>query len=128
MRVIDPGHIYALEMLGRSGGHCSHFLAFVKRIGKRYPGNKGNPFAGTTSQEVLRALIDRANYVNGQIPCPETEAAIGLLRAALVLFELRAARIHKRELNMTVSEIADSTNCCSRCGHVGHKCEGNRND
>lgn len=67
-------------------------LTFVKREGSRYPGNVGH-HAGTTSQEVLRALIDRAKYVNAQLPCAESEAVIGLLQSAMLLLEVRAARL-----------------------------------
>lgn len=48
---------------------------FVKREGEHFPGNVGH-YPGTTMQEVLRVLIDRAKYVNSQIPCLETEMAI----------------------------------------------------
>ena len=71
-RVIDPGHVYDLRRLDGPGVER---LTFVKREGPRYPGNVGK-HPGTTMQEVIRALIDRAEYVNAQIPNAETEAAI----------------------------------------------------
>lgn len=114
MRVIDPGHAYELPSLD---GNAPQRLVFVKRCGAGYPGNVGH-HPGTTMQEVLRAMIERASYVNGQIACPETEAAIGLLQGALVLFELRAARRHGREPKATVAELVDGPTC-PRCGHVG---------
>lgn len=99
----------------------SQRLIFVKREGDGYPGNLGS-HPGTTSQEVLRALIERAEYVNRQVPCAETQAASELMRAALVLLELRAARRHERFLDAPdVEWIVDST-CCPKCNHVG--CEG----
>lgn len=117
MKVIDPGHVYELASL--DGGDPWR-LTFVKREGSGYHGNVGH-HPGTTMQEVLRALIERANYVNRQIPCAETEAAIGLLEAALVLFELRAARRHGREPVATVEEMVYGETCW-KCGHVG--CRG----
>lgn len=120
MIVVDPGHRYKLRTL--DGDNMSEWLTFVKRSGPSYPGNLDS-YPGTTSQEVLRALIDRSEYVNRQIPCAETEAAIGLLKAALVLFELRADRVHQRKPANTVARYVE-TDGCKSCGHVQcHGCE-----
>ena len=121
MNVIDPGHEYLLDSL--DGGEPVP-LTFVKREGRHYPGNIGN-HPGTTMQEVLRALIDRARYVNGQIKCAETEAAIGLMEAALLLFELRAARCHRRFLEVPLSEVIGGYTC-RVCGHI--RCAGNHSE
>ena len=67
MRVLDPGHRYALRHLDGDG---ETVLQFVNREGEKYPGNAG-ACEGTTMQEILRALIDRAAYVNGQASCEE---------------------------------------------------------
>lgn len=121
MKVIDPGHRYELRMLDDPTGVAFQTLTFVKREGEGYPGNIGS-HSGTTSQEVLRALIERAEYVNRQIPCAETEAAAELMRTALVLFELRAARRHGRHLDMpSVNRLVYSPTCV-KCNHVG--CNG----
>lgn len=116
MEVVDPGHKYLLNCLDNPTKLRS-LLTFVKREGPEYPGNE-NAYPGTTMQEVLRALIDRCLYINAQTPCPETEAAIGLFEAAIVLFETRAARRHGRELNATVEEIVHGP-VCPHCLHVG---------
>lgn len=117
MRVFDPGHTYFLDVLdGRSRADSA--LQFVKRIGAQYPGNEPPAYAGTTMQEVLRALIDRAGYVNRQIPCVETEAAIGHLKGALLLLEIRAKRVNGKCLDAAdLGEIIDGATCRS-CGHV----------
>src|SRR5258707_13345918 len=60
-------------------GVCMQTLQFVKREGEGYPGNIGH-HEGTTMQEVLRVLIDRAKYINGQIPCDETLLGIYNMR------------------------------------------------
>lgn len=60
MKVIDPGHVYELAHL--DGQHVER-LVFVKREGDGYPGNFGH-HEGTNLQEVLRALIDRVEYLN----------------------------------------------------------------
>lgn len=122
MRVIDPGHVYSLDLLDTT----EHFskaqvLTFVKREGEKYPGNRGS-HPGTTSQEVLRALIDRANYVNAQEPCAETELAGQLMKAALYLLEVRAARKHGRTLSFSVAQVLHEVAKCEKCGHIG--CHG----
>lgn len=115
MKVLDPGHRYALDSLD---GEFPQTLTFVKREGAKYPGNVGS-HPGTTMQEVLRALIERAEYVNQQIPCAETTLAIGLMQSALYLFESRAARCHGRILDASVADLVDGVGKCKRCGHVG---------
>jgi hypothetical protein len=115
MLVLDPGHRYRLNTLD---GFAEVVLQFVKREGKLYPGNVGTA-PGTTTQEVLRACIDRLEYVNRQLPCAETEAAIGLLTSALFLLESRAARRHGRDLEATLAEIVEGKRVCKVCGHIG---------
>lgn len=121
MKVIDPGHEYLLASLD---GEQVNQLVFVKREGPGYPGNAGH-HPGTTMQECLRALIDRASYVNGQIPCSETAAVIYFLRHAIFLLEVRAAGRHKRRVNFSVDEAVQGP-YCSTCGHVGCKGECHR--
>jgi hypothetical protein len=117
MKVLDPGHRFALRHLDGEG---ESVLQFVKREGEKYPGNVGH-CEGTTMQEVLRALISRAKYVNDQIPCVETQAAIALMEGTVRLFEVRAAALHDRSINITVEEAVNGPTC-AKCGHVG--CEG----
>lgn len=115
MKIVEPGHLYVLDELD---GELSQHLIFVKREGPHYPGNVG-AHPGTTSQEVLRALIDRARYVNRQILCVETECAIGLLQTALALFEMRAKRVKGQGLNQvtTIAGLLVAPTCLT-CGHV----------
>ena len=122
MRVIDPGHEYELDAID---GEQANRLVFVKREGPGYPGNVGS-HPGTTMQEVLRALIDRAGYVNDQIPCEETSTALLLMADALWQMEWRAAQRHGREqafLKIPQYVVVAGTNKCPKCGHVG--CVGN---
>lgn len=132
MRVIVPGHIYALNWLDVSDGELKAtegILEFVKREGEGYPGNDGH-HPGTTTQEVLRALIDRTQYVNKQIPDTLNDNVIQHLRHAIYTLELRAAKRHDRVLHFieTVYMVADNFNAierlpvCVKCGHIG--CEG----
>jgi hypothetical protein len=115
MKVLEPGHLYELKCLD---GRDLHWLRFVKRIGPGYPGNEPPAYSGTTMQEVLRALIERSEYVNGQVPCVETESAIGLLRSALVLFEIRAKRVKGKHLTVRAVEDVIDGATCPKCGHV----------
>lgn len=115
MRVIDPGHTYMLQMVDAPVPGQEASLSFVKRYGDKYPGNNSR-HGGPIMQEVLRALIDRCEYVNNQAYSPETEAAQGLLKAALVLLELRADRIAGRQVASVDEYLYHST--CEKCGHV----------
>jgi hypothetical protein len=67
MRVMDPGHWYELALLDALPNRLGlETLRFVKRVGDKFPGNQLPAYAGTTTQEVLRALIDRTKYVDAQ--------------------------------------------------------------
>lgn len=117
MRVEDPGHLYRLRVLdGEEYGMPAYPLKFVKREGLNYPGNEGH-YPGTTSQEVLRALINRAGYVQGQIPCWQTNVSIYPMSLVVWLYEHRAAKRHKRRPPSLYDAIYGET--CSMCGHVG---------
>lgn len=116
MNVIDPGHRYNLDVLDWTTTN-KHPLVFVKRMGENYPGNETtNP--GVTIQEVLRACIDRLYYVNDQIRCPESEAAIYNLRMAIYILEVRAKRVKKKTLNITTIKEIETVPTCVHCGHI----------
>lgn len=90
MRVLDEGHIYELDQLGTEE---TYLLVFIKRS-SRYIKHE-REWAGLQTQEVLRALIDRTQYLNDLIPCVETQDAIWHLQTALFCYEARA---HRRKL------------------------------
>ncbi len=114
MKILRAGHEYILESL--DGGETQK-LTFVMREGDGFPFNSTS-FPGTNCQEVLRSLIDRCEHLNNQNECAETEAIIGNLRSALLLFELRAARRHHRFLDLPTTKRLMSGPICSQCGHV----------
>lgn len=119
MRVIDPGHWYEIQALDRA---APSMLRFVKRVGAGYPGNAGEPYPGVNCQEALRAIHDRAGYLNGQFWCVETWLIHVLAGWSIWLFELRAARIKRRLPPSRKRAIAGPQ--CGRCGHVhGGECE-----
>lgn len=124
MRVLDPGHYYELRSLDdpRQDEQVHHvrYLQFVKRGGEKYPGNHDPLYGGTTSQEVLRALHDRACYLHNQVPCWQTRLSIHLLAVIIWLYEHRAAKRHGRRPPTIHDAVWGST--CSLCLHV--RCEG----
>lgn len=123
MKVIDPGHHYLLEPVGGKGE--PQHLIFVKREGRNYPGNVGEN-DGVLTQEVLRACLHRANYMNDQASCAETDIIISSIRTAIMAFEVRAARC--RETNILLPHLAeiDAAPICPICGHV--QCDIQRHD
>lgn len=90
MKVIDPGHNYALDQLDGVG---AVELRFVKRQGPNYPGNTG-AHRGTTLQEVCRACIDRVKYVNNQKPHKNNTTIIYMFRCIIWFLEERAFEQH----------------------------------
>jgi hypothetical protein len=94
MKVLELGHIYQLAHLD-SDGHES--LTFIRRNSKAI--THASEHAGTNSQEVLRALIDRTKFLNDIIPCEETQDALWHLRMALFCYEARAWRRKQQKLN-----------------------------
>lgn len=81
MRIVDPGHVYALDSLD---GEYQQSVRFVKR----FRGNLNHP--GTVNQELLRVLIDRVQFLDAEKPWPLNEQILYHLRMALVLHEARA--------------------------------------
>jgi hypothetical protein len=120
MRVLDPGHRYALPHLDGDGETT---LQFVKREGAIYPGNVGH-HEGVNMQEILRALIDRAVYLDTQIPADENILAISYMKLAVHALESRAAHRHGRQPPDVEQSVYGET--CGRCGHVGCDGKGHR--
>lgn len=125
MKVIDPGHLYDLDLLDADvhGSMRTRELRFVKRVGDKFPGNEPPAYEGTTAQEVLRALIDRTIYVDGQEHHDENDNAIEALRDALCYLEARAAKV-RGDLGLFRRQYADhgdeieSMPTCADCGHI----------
>lgn len=127
MKILDAGHAYKLDVYDDSNDE-NHYLRFLKRVGDNFPFNEEPAYAGTNCQEVLRALIDRSEYLQKQKPCAETESIISLLKTALMLFETRAARIHGINLELTDLNQCVRMNPCKECGHVVCDCKKNKTD
>lgn len=114
MHIIDPGHIYELHNLDGDG---VQLLAFVKRKGKNYPGND-TAHDGVLTQEVLRACLDRALYMNAQASCAETDIIISSLRTAIMAFEVRAAKCRGTSIHLDNLSDIDEAQTCKICGHI----------
>jgi hypothetical protein len=117
LTVIDPGHKY---LLGSIDGELPQVLQFVKRCDlqdpARFPGNT-DAYPGTTLQIVLRALIDRVNYLQGQHGCLENKLLLLCLKLSIWLLEHRAARRHHRAYFKGL-QFAASEPLCDECGHT----------
>ena len=124
MRILDPGHRYELDILDKTYDLIA-VLQFVKREGEEYPGNIGH-YPGTTTQEVLRALIDRTKYVDQQQHWSANDFVIDYLRRALYELELRAAYAAGKGLNIFHVDMIETLPTCSTCGHIW--CDGSRHE
>ena len=102
MKTINPGHIYELRQLGDEN---TQTLKFIKRSGGAVQYDK--EWAGLQTQEVLRALIDRTNYLNNILPCKETVEAKRCLQMALYWYEVRALRRKRSQTNRTTLDHDD---------------------
>lgn len=119
MIICDPGHVYDLFCLDAPNLDYVHTLTFVKREGEKYPGNIGH-HPGTNIQEVLRALINRVEYLDNQIHDDLNKIVIEKLREAMYALELRAAIRHNRKLSF--KDPIELVSICYKCGHIG--CNG----
>lgn len=79
MKIIEPGHIYDLDV---QDGEEPERLTFVNR--------EDTPHAGTQTQEVIRALIDRTMHCDNCLRWEGNDLIIHHLRMALALHEARA--------------------------------------
>jgi hypothetical protein len=114
VKILDPGHVYLAE--GVAGAKPQRII-FVKNRGDKYPGNEGEPHPGILSQELMRILINRAEYLNSQGSCAETEHGLAALRQALAWFEVRAARCRGDHIDLPHATDLEKAPICPVCGH-----------
>lgn len=122
MKVIVAGHVYLLEDVDRDrpveletlAGEVGQLLRFVRRRDAQ-----GEPLAvqdcrrGVLTQELLRVAIDRTLYLYAEEPCEEDTAIVEHLRAALLLYESRAARRALERVSKPEELVP-----CVVCGHI----------
>lgn len=99
MKVLNPGHLYALAD-SEKGEAPSQTLQFVEKV----PARETNTVLkikkrGTTNEEVLRVLIDRMNFLQDKMPCEANEEVIKLLTQCSDL-------LYKRTLNRQSRGVA----------------------
>lgn len=94
MKVLDPGHSYELNNLKEDG---TTILQFYKdrRI-------HGDGARGPSTQEVMRAIIDRVQVLDSEKPWPGNAEIIQKAREIIALFEMRAIyyKVSKGELDI----------------------------
>lgn len=83
MRVIDPGHVYELDCLKDEG---TVRLQFYKDPEIHHGVHMGGP----STQEVIRACIERVQSLDKEKPWDGNQGIITHLRMALIGFEIRA--------------------------------------
>lgn len=105
IEVLDPGHKYRITNLEADG---TQTWRFIKRSSKMIRHDR--EYAGSNTQDVIRMLIDRTEYLNDVGPSEESQNAITWLRMALYEYEARAWRRKKQKLNKmqrAQAEVAD---------------------
>jgi hypothetical protein len=89
MKVIEKGHVYEPKNRSHQDNVFldvpseNQTLTFVNK-------EEGKEHNGTTTQEVIRILIDRTRHCANCMPHPNNERIVYHLRMALVLHEARA--------------------------------------
>lgn len=94
MKVLEKGHVYSLESKQVEGRlDDDQTLYFVNQ-------QPGQEHGGCTTQEVIRALIDRTRHCGNCMPHPVNERIVYHLRMVLALHEARALerRVEKGEI------------------------------
>ena len=98
MRVLDPGHRYALANLESDGETVLQFMKDARLHG-------GDGYPGPSCQEVLRALIDRVQTLNAEKPWAGNADIIYDLRHALAGFEARALIRHVEKEGLALERL-----------------------
>lgn len=99
MIIITPGHCYDLRNLKSKGYTRLQFFQDGKIHG-------GRDVAGTSCQEVIRALIDRVQVLHKEKPWWGNRFILIFLRKALVLFETRAIEMKIEDEGLEVEDMS----------------------
>ncbi len=86
MKVLETGHIYEPQNRTPEGFFDEPPSQTIRFVNKQ----RGQEHSGTTTQEVIRILLDRTRHCANCMPHPNNERIIYHLRMALVLHEARA--------------------------------------
>lgn len=87
MKILERGHVYSPQSRRAKGSTGSampeQHLVFINK-------QPGQEHDGTTTQEVIRILLDRTRHCANCMPHPNNERIVYHLRMALILHEARA--------------------------------------
>lgn len=114
MRVLDPGHRYALANLLSEGETVLQFFKDPALHG-------GDGYPGPSCQEVLRAIIDRVQELNREKADVENAGIIYDLRHAIAGFEARAMRRRVEKDGLAIERIPVAED-----GHLALSSPGDR--
>ena len=96
MRVITPGHCYALDHFEKEEEQHNEVLQFIEKdIAMNTIHN------GITNEEVLAVLIDRLRFLGERLPSRENSIAITKCEEALLWLEKRTNDRKKRGVEGT---------------------------
>jgi hypothetical protein len=95
MKVLIPGHLYELENF-ENKDVTGQQLQFIHK--ETLDGSSQIISDGTTNEELLEVLINRANFQNAKFPCRENAIAVTHLDTALLWFQKRTADRIKRNV------------------------------
>lgn len=95
MKVLIPGHLYELDNLKSKGTTVLKFYMDPKI-------HEGKGHAGPSTQEVMRAVIDRVQVLDSEKPWPGNAEIIKKAREIIAIFEMRALyfKVAKGELDI----------------------------
>jgi hypothetical protein len=127
---LDLGHLYLADHYpakesdyNEAAGYNRSRIQFRKRIGKDYPGNEGSFKDGTSTQELLRIIIKRALYVDGQEQHKANKSLVDRCRQSLEELEKRAALrrgsdYYKNWIRNPFKFPIEDIPVCKICGHI----------
>jgi cob(I)alamin adenosyltransferase len=98
MRVLDPGHRYALDNL-ETGGET--IIQFYKDPAM----HNGDGYPGPSCQEYIRAVIERVQVLHREKPDVENAIILYDLRHAIAAFEARAVRRRVEKDGLEIERI-----------------------
>ncbi len=83
MKVLETGHVYEPNNRETDADCEGQTIRFINK-------QPGQEHGGTTTQEVIRILLDRTRHCNNCMPHRNNEQVIYHLRMALIMHEARA--------------------------------------
>lgn len=89
LEIVKEGHVYNLHLLSEDGEVVTSSVEICFQDG---PVKELNQRNGWQNEELIAALVNRLEYLNGKFPCQENDDAITALKMALQSLELRTEK------------------------------------